>query len=119
MMKKNNFHFHGGYVTREEFSQYVDRGKEGFERINHRLMYLEEMESKLHQLVTSIERMSSNIDHMIKNQEKQEMKLESYGVKIDQLENKNGKKWEEITGHLWKAIVAAIALYMLAKMGIT
>ena len=75
-MFRNHSYRHGGYITREEFSQYVDRGKEGFERINHRLRSLEEMETKLHQLITSIERMSSNIDHMIKNQEKQERTLE-------------------------------------------
>lgn len=116
---RGNPYRHGGFITREEFSQYVDRGKEGFERINHRLKSLEEMETKLHQFLTSIERMASNIDHMIKNQEKQQRKLEGYGVKIAQLENKNGKKWEEITGHLWKANVVAVALFMLVKMGIT
>ena len=115
MFKRESQYSH---VTREEFTQYMIRGKEGFERVHHRLKSLEDMRDELNRLITSIEKMASNVEHILKYQEKQEQKLDSHDARIDQLENKNGRKWDDIASHLWKAIVAAIGLYLLTKMGI-
>ena len=53
MFKRESQYSH---VTREEFTQYMIRGKEGFERVHHRLKSLEDMRDELNRLITSIEK---------------------------------------------------------------
>lgn len=107
-----------GFVSKEEHEEFIKRMEAEQKRLNHRIEIVEKLDEKIYQIIASIEKMSANVEHMLKNQEKQEKRLECHDLRIDSLESKNGKKWDDITSHLWKAVVAAIGLYMLAKMGI-
>ena len=116
--KQNDHISHGRYITREEFAQYVIRGEEGYERINHRLESLENIEEKVYQIVSSIDKMSINVEHMLKALEKQEKRIDEHDVILDAIATKGSKKWDSIAEHIWKYIAVAIIAYVLYKAGI-
>ncbi len=79
---------------------------------------MEKAEEKTYQLISSIERMAASIENIIKIQEKQEKQIEIHDGRLDNLETKSGKKWEDISQHMWKAVAAAIVAYVLYQAGI-
>ncbi|MGN0289829.1 MAG: hypothetical protein ACI4DQ_09475, partial [Lachnospiraceae bacterium] len=105
MRPKQNDHIpHGRYITREEFAQYVIRGEEGHKRVNRRLESLENMEEKVYQIVSAIDKMSTNVEHMLKALEKQEKRIDEHDVMLDTIATKGSKKWDSIAEHIWKYI---------------
>ncbi len=118
MRKDHDFIPNGRHVSRDEFYQYSKRRDEEYKRINNRLELVEKAEEKTYQLISSIERMAASIENIIKIQEKQEKQIEIHDGRLDNLETKSGKKWEDISQHMWKAVAAAIVAYVLYQAGI-
>ena len=106
------------FVSKVEHEEVIKRMEAEQKRINQRLELLEKLDEKIYQVGGSIEKMSVNVENMLKAQEKHEKKLEFHDLRIDSLENKNGKKWEELTGHIWKIVVAGVVGYFLAAVGL-
>lgn len=109
---------HGRYITREEFSQYALREEEGNKRTNRRLEALENLEEKVYQIVSAIDKMSTNVEHMLKALEKQEKRIDEHDVMLDTIATKGSKKWDSIAEHIWKYLAVAIVAYVLYKAGI-
>ena len=105
------------FVSKEEHDEVIKRIEAEQKRTNQRLEILEKLDEKIYQVIGSIEKMSVNVENMLKAQEKQEKKIEFHDLRIDSLENKNSKKWEELTGHIWKLVVAGVVGYFLAAVG--
>lgn len=116
--KQQDYIPHGRYITREEFSQYALREEEGNKRTNRRLEALENMEEKVYQIVSAIDKMSTNVEHMLKALEKQEKRIDEHDVMLDMIATKGSKKWDSIAEHIWKYIAVAIVAYVLYKAGI-
>lgn len=114
MFDKNYFR---RVVTKEEHIEFAKRVEAEHKRLSHRIELLEKLDEKIHQIIASIEKMSTNVEHMLKNQERQEKRLECHDLRIDSLESKDGKKWNNISEHVWKVLAAAVVGYFLAKMG--
>ena len=118
MFKKDNQFPHGRYITREEFAQYVHMGEKEYKRVNERLKILENMEDKIYQLVSGIDKIANNVEHILKALERQEKRIDEHDVRLDNIATKGSKKWDSIAEHIWKYIAVAIVGYILLKTGI-
>jgi predicted nuclease with TOPRIM domain len=76
----------------------------------HRLDKLEESTEAINRLATSMEVMSEKQGQVVES-------VERLDSKVTALESKPAKRWESIVDKLWLTAVAAIAGYILSKIG--
>lgn len=75
-----------------------------------RIKKLETEHEVLHQLATSVAVMAEKMDSMNKS-------VETLTSKVDEIENKPGKRWESIVDKAIWAIAAAAIAFMLGRIG--
>ncbi len=80
-------------------------------RQNHRIDMLEENVRQIGALTTSIERLASSMEGMLKEQEKQ-------GKRLSMLESRDGEKWRKAMAYIGTAILGAILAVIFAKIGL-
>lgn len=107
-----------GFITREEHDETIKRMESEHKRLNHRMEIVEKMDEKIYQIITSIEKMSANVENMLKAQERQEKRIEGHDSRIDKLESKDSKKWNSMMDQIWKLLIAAVVGYILSKVGL-
>lgn len=76
-----------------------------------RIKKLEESQSVLHELVTSVGVMAEQIKNMAGS-------MEALTGKVDKLEEKPGKRWETIVNNAIWAVLGAFILYILKQLGL-
>ena len=76
-----------------------------------RIRKLESEHEAIHQLATSVAVMAEKMDFMRKS-------VDSLTAKVDEIENKPGKRWDSIVDKAIWAIVAAVIAFMLGKFGL-
>ena len=106
------------YVTRrehEEFAKRMDtenqRRDDEDKRQNERLKAMEASVQRISDLTVSIEKMAVNIGTMA-----QEIKQQ--GTRLENIEAKPAKKWENLVSDIIKLLVAAVVGFVLAKVGL-
>ena len=107
-----------GFVTREEFNESNKRIDAENKRLSHRLDIVEKLDERIYQIIASIEKISLNVEHILKNQEKHEKQIKGHDSRIDSIETKDGKKWNNMMDQIWKLLIAAAVGYFLTKIGI-
>ncbi len=95
------------FVTRTEHAEFAKRIDEENNRQNHRLQVLENGQSQISELVSSVKVLAVNMENMSKELVKQ-------GSRLEDIEAKPAKRWETIvaciiTGLIGAAITAAVA----------
>ena len=69
------------FVSKEEHDEAIKRIEAEQKRTNQRLEILEKLDEKIYQVIGSIEKMSVNVENMLKAQEKQETeKIEASSI---------------------------------------
>ena len=81
------------------------------ERNEGRIRKLENEHEVLHQLATSVAVMAEKLDTMTKS-------VNGLTAKVDEIENKPGKRWDSIVDKVIWAFVGAAILYMLGNIGL-
>lgn len=116
---KEGMPMEGDYITRrehEEFAKRMDvennRRDDENKRQNRRLDRLEETVGKIEGLTIAIEKMSVSINTMA-------TEIKQQGTRLENIESKPGKKWENLVSEVIKLIVAALIGFALAKIGLT
>lgn len=99
------------FVLRKEHEEFARRQDDENHRQNRRIEVLEANVQKLGELMTSVEKLATNMESMLKEQEKQ-------GARLETLEARDGEKWREVASHIITAVVGAVVCYFLTQIGI-
>ena len=83
-----------------------------------RLDKLEEEQGVIHELATSIKVMAGEQKHQTEAIRSVKEQVENLDGKVDALEAKPGKKWEEASKSVLLAVIAAVVAYFLGKFGL-
>ncbi|MDE7029469.1 MAG: hypothetical protein K2P63_05740 [Lachnospiraceae bacterium] len=99
------------YINRKEHEEFARRQDEENNRQNRRIDLLEQSVEKMGALTTSVEKLATNMESMLKEQEKQ-------GERLGTLESRDGEMWRKVVSHVVTTVVGAVVCYLLMQAGI-
>lgn len=99
-----------GGITREEHMEFAKRQDEENHRQNRRIEELEENVRQIGALTTSVEKLASSMESMLKEQEKQ-------GKRLEVLESRDGEKWRKVAEHIITVIIGIVVGYVFNRIG--
>lgn len=97
-------------ITRAEHEEFRRRIEEEEHRQNRRLEVIEGNIAELMKLTASIERLATNMENMLKEQERQ-------GDRLETLEARDGKKWRQVSGYVVATIIGIVIGYIFLQIG--
>lgn len=97
-------------ITRAEHEEFARRQDEENKRQNRRIDLLEQNVEKMGALTTSVEKLATNMESMLKEQEKQ-------GKRLETLESRDGEMWRKVVGYIVTAIVGIILGFVFTQIG--
>lgn len=92
------------YVTKAVHDEFARRIDEENDRQNKRLSILEQGQTQINELVSTVKVLAVNMENMAKEQIKQ-------GAKLEEIEGKPAKRWETIIACLITCAVTAAFTY--------
>jgi len=102
-------------VEHEEFARRMEaenkRLKDEDNRQNRRIEVLEENVKEMSTLATSVEKLATNMEGMLKEQEKQ-------GKRLETLESRDGEMWRKVTSYVLTCVVGAVLALVLTHIGL-
>lgn len=106
-------------LTRKEHEEFARRMEAENRRLedennrqNKRLDILEGSVRELGALTASVEKLAAGVDSMVKEQSKQEKRLET-------LEGRDGEMWRKVIGYITTAIIGIVIGFIFTQIGIT
>ncbi len=106
-------------ISRAEHEEFVrrmetenQRLKDEDNRQNQRLAILENDILETRKLAASVEKLATNMQNMVKEQEKQ-------GERLENLESRDGEMWRKVTGYVLTAVVGAVLALIFTHIGLT
>ena len=99
------------YVLVQVHEEFAKRVEEENGRQNHRLKELEDALTRITQLVTAVERLATNMEHLEKEQETQ-------GKRLQTLEAKDGQKWQQVVSYVITALVSIAIGFIARSLGL-
>ena len=96
-------------ITRAEHEEFTKRMEAEHTRQNRRIELLEENVERLGRITSSVERLATNMEGMLKEQERQ-------GERLDKLEGKPGENWNGMVKSILAAIGSAIGGGLVATV---
>ena len=106
-------------ITRAEHEEFAKRMVSENQRLadensrqNHRIDLLEENVRGMSALATSVEKLATNMEGMVKEQERQ-------GKRLEALEGRDGEMWRKIVGYIITAVIGIILGFIFRQIGIT
>lgn len=97
-------------ITRAEHEEFKLRLEEENRRQDKRIELLEQNVEKMGSLTTSVEKLATNMESMLREQEKQ-------GKRLETLEGRDGEMWRKIVGHMVTVIVGIVLGYLFTQIG--
>lgn len=97
-------------ITRAEHEEFSKRLEEWDKRQDLRIELLEESVRDMSALTTSVEKLATNIEGMVKEQEKQ-------GKRLEVLESRDGEMWRKVVGYIITAVVGIIIGFIFTQFG--
>lgn len=98
------------YLTRQEHQEF----KEGLEKENHRqdkrIELLENTVRQINDLTLSVQKLATNMEGMLSKQTEQ-------GKRLEELENRDGEKWRQVTGYVITALIGAVFGFVFKQIG--
>ena len=102
-MDENNF------ISRKEHEEFAKRQDEENHRQNRRIGELEETVRQIG-LTSSVEKLASSMESMLKEQEKQ-------GKRLEVLEGRDGEMWRKVTGYIITTVIGLVVGYIFTRIG--
>lgn len=93
------------YITRNEHEEFCRRLDSENARQNRRIELLEESTREINTIVNSVEKLATNMEGMLKEQEKQ-------GERLKVLEGRDGEKWRQIVGYITTTVIGLVLGYI-------
>lgn len=104
-------------ITRAEHEEFAKRMETENQRLkdedsrqNKRLDILEENVREMSALASSVEKLATNMESMVKEQEKQ-------GKRLEALEGRDGEMWRKVTGYIVTAILGIVIGFVFTQLG--
>lgn len=98
------------YVSKAVHAEFAKRIDDENNRQNQRIKLLEENVQRIGDLAKSVERLATNMENMIKEQEKQ-------GKRLETLENRDGEMWRKVVGLVLAAVIGGVITYLFTRIG--
>ena len=99
-------------ITRAEHEEFRRRIEEENKRQDRRLELLEHTVQQISDLTTSVGKLATSIESMVKEQEKQ-------GKRLETLEDRDGAMWRKVVGYAVTAVVGIIVGYVARQIGLS
>lgn len=80
-------------------------------RQNHRIDLLEDSTREMRAIASSVEKLATNMESMVKEQEKQ-------GKRLEALEGRDGEKWRKAAGYVGTTLLGILIALIAAKLGL-
>ena len=104
-------------ITRAEHEEFARRMESENQRLkdedtrqNKRLDLLEESVREMSALATSVEKLATNMEGMVKIQEQQ-------GTRLTALEGRDGEMWRKVTGYIITAVTGIVLGFIFTRIG--
>lgn len=98
-------------ITRAEHEEFSRRLEEENKRQDRRIELLEQNVEKMSALTTSVEKLATNMESMLKEQEKQ-------GKRLETLEGRDGEMWRKVVSYVVTAVISIVLGFVFAQIGI-
>lgn len=99
------------YLLKSVHDEFSKRVAEENDRQNHRLLSLENTVSQIATIMSSVERLATNMEYMANEQKKQ-------GDRLSVLEGRDGEKWRSVVSHVTLAIISLIIGFLASHLGL-
>ena len=99
-------------ISRAEHEEFRRRLEEENRRQDKRIELLEDNMRELNQLTTSVGKLATSVESMVKEQEKQ-------GQRLETLEDRDGAMWRKVVGYAVTAVVGIIIGYVARQIGLS
>lgn len=97
-------------ITRAEHEEFKLRLEEENRRQDKRIELLEQNVEEMRSLTTSVEKLATNMESMLREQEKQ-------GKRLETLEGRDGEMWRKIVGHVVTTVIGIVLGYLFTRIG--
>lgn len=97
-------------ITRAEHEEFRKRLEEENKRQDRRIELLEENVQEMSTLTTSVEKLATSMESMVKEQEKQ-------GKRLEVLEGRDGEMWRKVVGYVVTAVVGIVLGFLFTQIG--
>lgn len=97
-------------ITRAEHEEFRKRLEEENRRQDKRIELLEDNVREMSSLTTSVEKLATSMESMVKEQEKQ-------GKRLEVLEGRDGEMWRKVVGYIATAIISIVLGFLFAQIG--
>lgn len=98
-------------ITRVEHDEFGRRIEERDKRQDKRIELLEESTKRLEALSISIEKLATNMEHMLKEQIQQ-------GERLEALESRDGEMWRKVVSYALTTVVGIAIGFIFNQIGI-
>lgn len=106
------------YVRKDVHEEFVKRMEEEDNRQNHRITKLELAIESISSIATSVERLATNMEHMVREQARQGENLNNQSERISKLESRDGEMWRKVVSHIVISVISIIIGYFACKFGL-
>lgn len=97
-------------LTRAEHNEFAKRMEDEHNRQNKRIAELETKAEENNKLLTSIEKLATNVENIQKQ-------LSAQGCKIEKLESRDGENWRKFVGYVICAVVGIVVGFVFNQIG--
>ena len=98
-------------ITRAEHEEFRRRLEEENRRQDKRIELLEDNMRELNQLTTSVGKLATSVESMVKEQEKQ-------GKRLETLEDRDGAMWRKVVAYGATAVIGIVIGYIARQLGL-
>ena len=99
------------FLLKSVHEEFEKRVEDENSRQNHRISNLENTVAQIAHIMSSVEKLAINMEHMAKEQENQ-------GRRLVTLESRDGEKWRSVTSHVVISIISIILGFIASKLGL-
>ena len=98
-------------ISRAEHEEFCRRLDEENHRQNRRIDLLEQNIERLAALTTAVEKLATNMESMLREQERQ-------GKRLATLEGRDGERWRKAAGYVLTAILGLMLGFIFRQLGL-
>lgn len=98
------------YLSKELHDEFAKRMEGEHTRQNKRIANLETKLEENNKLLSSVERLAISVENMQKQ-------LTTQGLKIDELESRDGESWRKFVGYVISAVVGGVIVFVFKQLG--
>lgn len=99
------------YLTIVEHKEYAKRMEDEHKRQNQRISMLEKATEENTKLLLSVEKLAINMENMQKE-------MNAQRAEIEEIKDRDGKKWREVAKYVMTTLIGAAIGYILKQIGL-